>query len=157
METVQLEYDPERITYGELLEIFFASHDAARPSYNRQYASAIFYHSESQKHLAEKAIKKAQSTLKARVVTEVIPYAGFTRAENYHQKYFLRNQPELEKRFEAIYPDPGNLTDSTAAARVNSYLGGYGSREQFEREAPGLGLNDVEVRALKKLVWKWRK
>jgi peptide-methionine (S)-S-oxide reductase len=157
METVQLDYDPDRITYGELLEIFFSSHNAARRSFSRQYASAIFYHDDEQKHLAEDWIKKAEDTLRAEIVTELIPYKGFTRAENYHQKYFLRNQAELEKRFETIYPDPERFTDSTAAARVNGYLGGYGNREQFEKEAPGLGLNEAEIRALKALVWKWRK
>jgi peptide-methionine (S)-S-oxide reductase len=157
METVQLEYDPERITYGELLEIFFSSHNASRRSFSRQYASAIFYHDDEQRQFAEEAIKKTESTLRAKIHTELISYAGFTRAEDYHQKYFLRNQAELEKRFETIYPDPVRFTDSTAAARVNGYLGGYGSREQFEKEAPGLGLNEAEIRALKALVWKWRK
>jgi peptide-methionine (S)-S-oxide reductase len=156
METVQLEYDPVRITYVELLEVFFSSHNATRRSFSRQYASAIFYHDDEQKRLAEDAVKRMERTLGAKVVTELIPYTGFTRAEDYHQKYFLRNQAELEKRFKTIYPDPLRFTDSTAAARVNAYLGGYGNREQFEKEASGLGLNEAEIRALKALVWKWR-
>jgi hypothetical protein len=156
-ETVQLEFDPGRITYRDLLEIFFSSHNATRRSFSRQYASVIFYHDESQKLLAEDAIRRIEETGRKKVATELVPYTGFTRAEDYHQKYYLRNQAELEKRFETIYPDPVRFTDSTAAARVNGYLGGYGSREQFEREAPGLGLSESELRALKALVWKWRK
>jgi hypothetical protein len=155
-ETVQLEYDPVRITYQELLEIFFASHNSTRRSFRRQYASIIFYHDEAQKLLAEDTISRIEETGK-KIATELLPYTGFTRAEDYHQKYYLRNQADLEKHFETIYPDSVRFTDSTAAARVNGYLGGYGSREQFEREAPGLGLNETQIRALKKLIWKWRK
>lgn len=151
-----MEYDAAKITYGELLEIFFSSHNAARRSFSRQYASAIFYHDEEQKRLAADAIGKAEGILQKKIATELLPYSGFTRAEDYHQKYYLRNQSVLEKRYEATYPDPIRFTDSTAAARVNGYLGGYGSREQFEREAPGLGLTEAELKAFKGLIWKWR-
>ena len=157
METVQIEYDPDRISYQELLEVFFSSHNPAHRSYARQYASAILYHDSGQKKLAEEAMKRAERIRRKKIVTELLPYTGFTRAENYHQKYYLRNQENLHKFYRAIYPDPLRFTDSTAVARVNGYLGGNGSREQFEREAPGLGLTDVEIRALKKLIWKWRK
>ena len=157
METIQVNYDPKLIGYRELLQVFFSSHNAARPSFNRQYASAIFYHDEEQKLLAAAEVMEAERALKKKVATELLPFSGFTRAENYHQKYFLRNQVELEKRFETIYPNPVQFTDSTATARVNGYLGGYGSRDQFEKEAPLLGLTETELRALKKLIWKWRK
>jgi methionine-S-sulfoxide reductase len=157
METIQVDYDPGTIGYRELLEVFFSSHNAARPSFNRQYASAIFYHNEEQRQLAVAAVRKVERALKKKAVTELIPYSGFTRAEDYHQKYFLRNQEDLEKRYETIYPDPVQFADSTAVARVNGYLGGYGSREQFENEAPRLGLTEAELRALKALIWKWRK
>ncbi len=152
-----MDYDPGKISYRELLEIFFSSHNAARFSFSHQYASAIFYHDEEQKQLAVIAIKKTERTLKKKVATELLSFSRFTRAEDYHQKYFLRNQVDLEKRYETIYPDPVRFTDSTATARVNGYLGGYGNREQFKRETPGLGLTDVELRALKALIWKWRK
>jgi peptide-methionine (S)-S-oxide reductase len=154
METLQIEYDPDRITYQALLEIFFSSHNPAQRSFTRQYASAIFYHDDEQRRLALNAIDKAGETYGRRITTELVPYSGFTRAEDYHQKYYLRNQESLEKRYEAIYPDPARFTDSTATARVNGYLGGNGSREQFEREAPGLGLTDAQIGALRVLVRK---
>jgi peptide-methionine (S)-S-oxide reductase len=157
MESVQIDYDPERVTYEELVKVFLASHDPMRRSYVRQYASAIFYHDEDQRRAADDALRTAERTRGKKVATELLPYTGFTRAEDYHQKYFLRNQGDLEKRYESIYPDPAQFTDSTAVARVNGYLGGYGDREQFEREAPELGLTEVEIRALKKLIWKWRR
>jgi len=154
METVQLEYDPGKISYEDLLQVFFSSHNAARRPFSRQYATAIFYHDGEQKRLAADAISRVERNLRKNIATELIPYTGFTRAEDYHQKYFLRNQPELEKHYETIYPDPVRFTDSTAVARVNGYLGGNGSREQFEREAPGLGLTEAEIVALRKLIRK---
>ena len=149
---MQIEYDPEVITYNELLEIFFKSHKATRPRIIRQYESAIFYHDQEQKHLAEEAMKRAEERLKEKVTTRLIPYEDFTRAEDYHQKHYLRNQRELEKHFEAVYPDPDRLTDSTAVARVNGYLGGYGSRDRLEREGPDLGLTRKQVEAIRKLI-----
>lgn len=151
---MQIEFDPKIITYGELLEIFFSSHTATRPRIIRQYESAIFYHDLEQKRLAEEAIEKAEEALKEKVTTRLLPYEDFTRAEDYHQKYYVRNQKNLEKHFETIYPDSMRFTDSTAVARVNGYLGGNGSQEQLEKEAPDLGLNEAQVKAMGRLFRK---
>jgi len=147
---VQIEYDPEVITYDELLEIFFSTHKATRPRIIRQYESAIFYHDQEQERLAGEAMKRAEERLKEKVTTRLIPYEDFTRAEDYHQKHYLRNQKKLEKHFEAIFPDPDRFTDSTAVARVNGYLGGNGSRERLEREGPDLGLTAAQIQAIGK-------
>ena len=154
IESVQVEYDPDRIAYEELLEIFFRSHTATRPRTIRQYESAIFYHDAEQKRLAEEAVRRAEERLREKVTTRLIPYEEFTRAEDYHQKYYLRNQKSIERHFESIYPELVAFTDSTAAARVNGYLGGNGSPEQFEREADGLGLNRAQIEAIRKLIRK---
>ncbi len=142
------------ITYDEILEIFFTSHKATRPRIIRQYESAVFYHDQEQKRLAEEAMKRAEERLNEKVTTRLIPYEAFTRAEDYHQKYYLRGQKELEKHFEAVFPDPDRFTDSTAVARVNGYLGGNGNREQFEMESPELGLTEPQIEALRKAIGK---
>ena len=157
MEAVQIDYDPDRITYEALLGTFFSSHNPEHRSFSRQYASAVFFHDDKQEKLAREAYLRAEKTYGKGIATELAAYSGFTRAEDYHQKYYLRNQREMEKRYQAIFPDPVRFTDSTALARVNGYLGGFGSREQFEREAPGLGLTNKEIEALRKMIWKWRK
>lgn len=95
-----------------------------------------------------------EERLGQKVTTWLLPYDGFTRAENYHQKYYLRNRKDLEKHYESIYPDPALFTDSTAVARVNGYLGGYGTLEQFEREAPDLGLTEGQLQVLRKVIRK---
>jgi peptide-methionine (S)-S-oxide reductase len=94
-EVVQVTFDPAQISFRDLLEVFFAIHDPT--TLNRQgndvgtqYRSAIFYHSEEQKKIAEEVI--AGLDVKDPVVTEVVPAGTFWRAETYHQNYF-RNNP----------------------------------------------------------------
>jgi peptide-methionine (S)-S-oxide reductase len=97
-ESVQLTYDPKRISFKEMLAIFFAVHDPT--TLNRQgadvgtqYRSAIFYHNEKQKTEAEEAIRQlyASKAWGAPVVTQVAPFKDFYPAEEYHREYFARN------------------------------------------------------------------
>lgn len=98
-EATQITFDPNKISFGELLEIFFATHDPT--TLNRQgadigtqYRSEIFYHSDEQKRLAEEYIKllDAENTFGKPVVTKVSPAGKFYVAENYHQNYYARNK-----------------------------------------------------------------
>lgn len=99
-EVVEIEFDPEVISFSELLEVFWATHDPT--TLNRQgadvgpqYRSVIFYHNEKQKEAAE-AIKRKLNEEKIfgkPVVTEISPWENFYRAENYHQDYY-ENNPE---------------------------------------------------------------
>ena len=97
-EVVQIVFDPARIGYRELLEIFFAIHDPT--SINRQgndlgtqYRSVIFTHSDEQRAVAESLIAEldGQALWTAAIVTEVLPEQYFYPAEDYHQHYFSRN------------------------------------------------------------------
>jgi peptide-methionine (S)-S-oxide reductase len=97
-EVVQITYDPEQITYGDLLDVFFTIHDPT--TLNRQgadvgtqYRSAIFYHDDEQKRIAEEKIRELED-LKIwddPVVTQVAPLTDFYPAEEYHRDYFERN------------------------------------------------------------------
>ena len=98
-EATQITFDPNKISFGELLEIFFATHDPT--TLNRQgadigtqYRSEIFYHNEEQKKLAEDYIKllDRENTFGKPVVTKVSPAGKFYVAENYHQNYYARNK-----------------------------------------------------------------
>ncbi len=147
-ETVEVDFDPRTITYGQLLEVFFAGHSTSRPSFSRQYRSAVFVHDEEQERTAREALKRQEERTGKAVYTAIEPYSGFTLAEDYHQKYLLRSNPLFAGEFQALYPDPADLTRSTAAARVNGYLGGNGSSSQLVDEAAQLGMGEKATRQL---------
>lgn len=97
-EVVQITYDPEVISYRQLLHIFFTVHDPTTPNrqgndVGSQYRSVIFYHDEEQKGIAERVTKEINdSKIWGRTaVTELVPFEVFYKAEEYHQEYFRRN------------------------------------------------------------------
>jgi hypothetical protein len=138
---VQVDYDPTKIFYEKLLEVFWASHHPGYPSRSRQYMNAIFYYNNEQKRLAEESKARMAAKTGGQVYTAIFPATEFTLAEDYHQKYYLRQVPGLWRELSRFYPDLKNLVNSTAAARMNGYVAGYGSVGQLEEELPGLGLS----------------
>jgi peptide-methionine (S)-S-oxide reductase len=98
-ESVQIVYDPSKITYGTLLRIFFSvAHDPTElnrqgPDVGTSYRSAIFYTSEEQHRIAQQYIQQldAAHTFPAKIVTEVTPLKAFYKAEDYHQDYATKN------------------------------------------------------------------
>ena len=96
-EVVQVTFDPKRISYAGLLEVFFKAHDPTTPNrqgadVGSQYRSIILYDGDEQRKAAEAARKKAQKDWKDPIVTEIVPLAAFYRAEDYHQDYFDNNR-----------------------------------------------------------------
>lgn len=152
-ETVELEYDTEKTSYSDLLDIFWNNHDPTIMC-SRQYMSVIFYHDEQQKKLAEESLKSAQSENKSSITTQILPAETFYNAEDYHQKYMLRKHDWLIK---VLKLDNESLITSSLAARINGYVGGYGDEDSFSEERTALGLNDEvydyvleEVRAIQR-------
>ena len=97
-EVVQISFDPGVISFTEILEAFFNSHDPTTPNrqggdVGPQYRSILFYHSQEQRENAERVIGdlNASGTWKAPIVTEVVPFKEFYKAEAYHQNYFAKN------------------------------------------------------------------
>jgi peptide-methionine (S)-S-oxide reductase len=95
-EVVRIEFDPQAISYREILEVFFAIHDPT--TLNRQgadvgdqYRSVILYHSEQQKAAAGDVIREAQEHYDDEIVTQLLPAGDYFRAEAYHQEYFRHN------------------------------------------------------------------
>ena len=140
-ETVQVDYDPGRISYGRLLDIFWKSHQPTGKSWSRQYMNAVLYHDEQQRRTAITSKAAVEKKIGHTVKTEVVPLRSFTMAEDYHQKYMLKNHGRLKKEMSRIYSDHRDFVDSTAVARLNGYAGGNGSRDQLLREIDGLGLS----------------
>jgi peptide-methionine (S)-S-oxide reductase len=148
-ETLQLDYDPDVLSYEDLLTVFWASHNPTYRVYSTQYKAAIFTHNAEQRRLAL-ATRDAEAARRGVAIhTEILPYTGFTRAEDYHQKYRLRNTRELIAPFRAAYPDLGRgFTDSTAAARVNGFVSGYGEASTLRAEIDRYGLPPEARQAL---------
>jgi peptide-methionine (S)-S-oxide reductase len=97
-EAVEVSYDPDRVSYDELLDVFWQNHDPTQlnrqgPDYGTQYRSAIFYHDAQQEAAARASKERLERTGRFRrpIVTEIVPAATFYQAEDYHQQY-------LEKR-----------------------------------------------------------
>ena len=98
-ESVEVVYDPSRITYGQILKVFFSiAHDPTQlnrqgPDTGRQYRSAIFYEDDEQKRLADAYIEQLNKAhvFDRPIVTEVVPLEAFFQAETYHQDYAARN------------------------------------------------------------------
>ena len=120
-EVIQLTYDPKKVTYDELLEIFWQTHDPTTlnkqgADEGTQYRSVVFYHTPEQKQLAEGYKKKldAEKIYRQPIVTEISAAQTFYKAEDYHQNYFNLNgnapycsyviQPKLDK-FKKVFKD----------------------------------------------------
>ncbi|RIH63143.1 peptide-methionine (S)-S-oxide reductase [Mariniphaga sediminis] len=120
-EVVQITFNPKEVSFAEILEVFFLTHDPT--TLNRQgndvgtqYRSAIFFHNEEQKQTAEKIIKRfeEEKVYDNPIVTEITPFDTFYLAEDYHHNYFERNKdqpycqfvvaPKLEK-FRKIFKE----------------------------------------------------
>ncbi|MCH8317923.1 MAG: peptide-methionine (S)-S-oxide reductase MsrA, partial [Bacteroidetes bacterium] len=120
-EAVQIEFDPKEVSFEELLKLFWENHNPTTlnrqgPDAGPQYRSIVFYQNEKEKELAENYIKELDATgeYKSKIVTEVIAFELFYKAEEYHQDY-EKNNPENPyiqevsvpriKRFESKFPE----------------------------------------------------
>ena len=91
-ETLEVEFDPERVSYEELLDVFWEIHDPTQlnrqgPDVGTQYRSAIFFHSPEQEAAAHASKERAQERSSRPITTEIVPVSEFYRAEEYHQRY----------------------------------------------------------------------
>lgn len=152
-ETLQVDYDPSLVTYQQLLETFWQSHDSFAIAASPQYRSVIFVHNESQLDTAHASLNVATAGSGARPQTEIVPFERMTRAENYHQKYRLQALARARTVREELLDRCGTFNafvDSTVAARINGYIAGWGSREKLEQQIGAFGLSEMakaELRA----------
>ena len=136
-----MDYDPSKLTFTQVLDRIWLCHNPCATAWSRQYMSAIFYDGEEQKKAILAGKARVEEKLGRPVKTAILPLGKFYLAEDYHQKYELRCNADLMKEFATIYPDAKEFTNSTAAARVNSYIGGNGTKEQLAKEIDLLGLS----------------
>lgn len=142
-----MDFDPTVLSLPDVLERFWSSHDPLAAPRQRQYRRALFWRDEEQRSLAEQRREGlAEVHGSERVTTELLEFDGFHLAEGYHQKYRLRRHRELECALLETYPELEDFVNSTAAARLNGYLGGHGTPEALASDLPRLGL-DAEAQA----------
>ena len=117
VEAVQIEYDPKEISYEELLDVFWHTHNPTEvnrqgPDTGSQYQAVIFYHDEKQKKLAEESKQNLTKELDQPIATQILPFKNFFKAEEEHQDYFAKNphapycqiviKPKVEKMMSSL-------------------------------------------------------
>ncbi|WP_299985960.1 peptide-methionine (S)-S-oxide reductase MsrA [uncultured Pontibacter sp.] len=127
-ESVQIWYRPDVITYRELLEVFFATHDPTTlnrqgPDVGKQYRSAIYYHDEEQRRQARNYMRALEDagTFRNRIVTELKPASKFWIAEDYHQDYY-RNNPDDPYVISITHPKVLKFEDAFRSKLKPSYI-----------------------------------
>ena len=98
-EVVRVEFDPAVVTYEQLLEVFWAMHDPTQvnrqgPDHGTQYRSIVLTHSDGQRATAEASRERAKERYAKPIATEIVPFAAFYPAEDYHQAYYVKNGHE---------------------------------------------------------------
>lgn len=156
-EAISIDFDPEVISYRELLGHFWSAHRCSSINSSRQYRNALFYRDEEQKRIAEETRAEQAAKLGmavSGVTTAIEPVGTFTYAEGYHQKYSLTRHREVRDFLNDIYPDAKSFADSTVATRLNGYLGTGGRKnlKALEKELPSYGLSAELQASLQKLI-----
>lgn len=152
IETIQVDFDPKKITYKQILGIFWSNHKPTRTAWKRQYASALFFENHQQEQLARNTRGEIASKLDEKVQTEIISLDKFYLAEMYHQKYHLQGYEALIAEYRDIYPNMNDIVNSTSAAGVNGYIGGYADLPQLQNEFSLLGLSEDKYDFLKQII-----
>jgi len=143
-ETLQLEYDPNQTTYQALLDIFWKNHNPCVKN-RAQYMSAIFYHDNEQKELAEQSKEALQKSNVRQIQTVIREAQTFYNAEDYHQKYLLRRHRNI---FNSLNLSDNHVITSHVASRLNGYLNGHGSLDNLQNEMKDWNLNEHQDKAI---------
>lgn len=144
-ETIEVTYDPSMISYEQLLQVFWEGHEPTVRSWSRQYMSIIFVHSEAQRRLAVETKAREEAERGRKIHTEIVSVREFYPAEDYHQKYYVRRYSALVRELESLSPGSGDFTDTTAAARINGYLGGGGTIDDLKEELACLSVPAAKI------------
>jgi peptide-methionine (S)-S-oxide reductase len=145
-ECFELDFDPKIIGYRELVKMWLEQFHPGSGSWSRQYISLLFYRGDEQRKIA---LEEGG----ARAEPSIVAHERFWLAENYHQKYYLRHSPLL-KELGTI--SDAELIDSTLAARLNGFAGGFGSEVVLEAELASYALSPEGEKRLRSLATKKR-
>jgi peptide-methionine (S)-S-oxide reductase len=151
-ESFQVDFDPSRISFERLLELFWAEHDPTERPGAVQYRNILFFQDEEQEQAARASRERLAADLGAPVRTEVRRLERFWPAEDYHQKYGLRGDRHLMQVFVGLCGGDGApFRESPAAAKVNAYLAGDLPYAGLRQQLASLGWEAVGERRLEDL------
>jgi hypothetical protein len=144
-----VDFDPDVVKYEELLDVALTSHNPFRAPGKGQYASLVLAADDAQLAAACAVAGRFEAARGQKLATRIEPLDRFYVAEDYHQKYYLRNDRVLMADFRAMFGgDEDAFRESTAAARVNGYVAGDGSRLRLADEVASFGLTQPAERHL---------
>lgn len=147
-EVVQVEYDPSKLDYSGLLDVFWANHNPFGGARKRQYRGVVLVHDETQREAAEASAAALEERTGQSVETAIEPLDSFTLAEDYHQKYELRATPVLGAEIEDIYGPA--LVDSTVAARLNGFVAGHADPDRRAELLADIALSPAALSELER-------
>ena len=151
-ETYQVDFDPEIVSYEDLIMVFWASHNPHSAPFSRQYKAVVFYHDAAQERIARNTAQQIVEADGRPVTTEILPVHKFWLAEDYHQKYSLRNTDVLMNEVTRYYDDNSMaLVDSTLAARLNAYAGLRGHESVLLSELESYGISESAKEILREV------
>ena len=146
-EAVEVTFDPRRIGYDQLLDVFWNSFPLGLPPGPSRTRTAVLPTDEAQRVAAEDSKRRVGRATGERLDTEILPGATFWPAERMHQKFNLqRAHPELVRELAEAAGGLDAFLASTAAARLNAYVSGFASDEALEAAARELGWQVEDLR-----------
>lgn len=146
-EAVEVTFDPQRVSYQELLDVYWSHFPASLPPGPRRTRTAVFPRDEVQRSAARAAKKQLRRRIGDQVTTEIAPEATFWPAERLHQKFHLqRVHRELVAELAENFADVDAFLATTAAARLNAYVSGFAGEEGLSEAADELGWPVEELR-----------
>jgi len=135
-----VDFDPRRVSYGELLQLFWENHDACRRVWSTQYKAMLFYADEGQRQSAgASAARIAAMRGNGRITTELVPLDRFWIAEDYHQKHALRSHRELAAQVRSLFDSEAEFREAPVATKLNAFCAGDLSRAELDKELQVLG------------------
>jgi len=147
-EVVQVEYDPARLDYEDLLEVFWANHNPFSSPHKRQYRGVVLVRDGAQRAAAESSEAALADRSGQAVETPVESLSSFTLAEDSHQKYELRSTPVVGDELVDLYGPA--VVDSTVAARLNGFVTGHGSESQRDAFLADVALSPAAIDELRR-------
>ncbi|KAK6735339.1 hypothetical protein RB195_018503 [Necator americanus] len=145
-EVTEVQFDPSLISYRQVLDFFWSHHNPAERR-KKQYQSAILYETEEERKVAEQTYADAKAKF-GTIETYIVKLDKFYQAEDYHQKYWLRNKKDI---FNELELSDSQVANSILATKMNAFCAGYTNFSELKDLQQEYGLSESFVEKVKKL------